>query len=75
MGWADTQNIDEAIAAIKQVAATFAITLGAGGAFIYGITHNRSFAEAGDLASRAASQVVADYGPRLSFEAHRTLLA
>ena len=106
LGWAGTQNIDEAIAAIKQVATTFAITLGAegavvfdghqlhrikpyavkaidtngagdmfAGAFIYGITHNMSFAEAGDLASRAASQVVAGYGPRLSLEAHKTLLA
>ncbi|ARN73167.1 adenosine kinase [Oceanicoccus sagamiensis] len=106
LGFADTQNLDEAIAAIKKVAKTFAITLGAegavvfdgnelidiqpyavkavdtngagdmfAGAFIYGITHGMSFAQAGDLASKAASQVVADYGPRLTVEAHQALLA
>ena len=106
LGWADTQSIDEAIKAIKQVAKTFAITLGAdgalvfdgddlveikpyavnavdtngagdmfAGAFLYGITHGMSFAQAGDLASKAASQVVADYGPRLSIDAHKALLA
>lgn len=106
LGWAETQNIDEAIAAIKQVAKTFAITLGAdgavvfdgnelitikpyavkavdtngagdmfAGAFIYGITHGMSFAQAGDLASKAAAQVVSGYGPRLSVDAHKALLA
>ncbi len=35
------------------------------GAFIYGITHEHSFAEAGKLASLAASKVVTQFGPRL----------
>ena len=35
------------------------------GAFLYGITHRHSFAEAGKLASLASSRVVAQFGPRL----------
>lgn len=35
------------------------------GAFLYGITHGKSFAEAGKLASLASSRVVAQWGPRL----------
>jgi sugar/nucleoside kinase (ribokinase family) len=35
------------------------------GAFLYGITHNHSFAEAGKLASLASSRVVSQFGPRL----------
>lgn len=35
------------------------------GAYLYGITHNRSHAEAGKLASLASSRVVAQNGPRL----------
>jgi sugar/nucleoside kinase (ribokinase family) len=35
------------------------------GAFLFGITHNHSFAEAGKLASLASSRVVAQFGPRL----------
>lgn len=35
------------------------------GAFMYGITHGHSFAEAGKLASLASSKVVAQWGPRL----------
>jgi sugar/nucleoside kinase (ribokinase family) len=35
------------------------------GAFLYGITHQHSFAEAGKLASLASSKVVAQFGPRL----------
>jgi sugar/nucleoside kinase (ribokinase family) len=38
------------------------------GAFIYGITHKHSYAEAGKLASLASSRVVAQYGPRLTPE-------
>lgn len=44
------------------------------GAFLYGITQGRSFAEAGWLASVAAATVVADFGPRLSAEAQRRVL-
>ncbi len=35
------------------------------GAFMYGITHHHSYAEAGKLASLASSRVVAQWGPRL----------
>ena len=35
------------------------------GAFLYGITHHHSHAEAGKLASLASSKVVAQWGPRL----------
>ncbi len=35
------------------------------GAFLYGISHNHSFAEAGKLASLASSRVVSQFGPRL----------
>jgi sugar/nucleoside kinase (ribokinase family) len=35
------------------------------GAFMYGITHNHSFAEAGKLASLASSKVVGQWGPRM----------
>lgn len=44
-------------------------TLGAGdmyaGTFLYGITHNHSYAHAGRLASQAAGKIVSHYGPRL----------
>jgi sugar/nucleoside kinase (ribokinase family) len=36
------------------------------GAFLYGITHQHSFAEAGKLASLASSRVVSQFGPRLT---------
>ena len=35
------------------------------GAFLYGITHKHSYAEAGKLASLASSRVVTQFGPRL----------
>ncbi len=35
------------------------------GAFLYGVNHGHSFAEAGRLASSASSMVVSKYGPRL----------
>ena len=35
------------------------------GAFLYGITHGHSFAEAGKIASLASSRVVSQFGPRL----------
>lgn len=35
------------------------------GAFLYAITHNHSYAEAGKLASLASSRVVTQWGPRL----------
>lgn len=35
------------------------------GAFLYGVTHGHSYAEAGKLASLASSRVVTQFGPRL----------
>ncbi len=53
-------------------------TVGAGdtfaGSFLYAITHGYSFAEAGDLANRAASRVVTKYGPRLSHEEIKSIM-
>lgn len=45
------------------------------GAFLYAITHKHSFAEAGKLASLASSRVVAQWGPRLTPQAARQVLA
>lgn len=45
------------------------------GAFLYGINRGMSFPEAGELACRAAAQVVSQYGPRLRPEQHSQLLA
>lgn len=45
------------------------------GAFLYGINRDMSYAEAGELACRAAAQVVSQYGPRLRAEQHSELLA
>lgn len=36
------------------------------GAFLYGITHGHSYADAGRLASLASARVVAQFGPRLA---------
>lgn len=38
------------------------------GAFLYAISHNHSFVEAGKLASKASAQLVTQYGPRLDPE-------
>ncbi|MAR91435.1 MAG: adenosine kinase [Pseudomonadota bacterium] len=104
--WADTDDLDQACAALKQVANNFAITLGkdgallfdgqqthqvpatpvkavdtngAGdmfaGALLYGLTHGYSLPEAGRLATRAAAQLVTQFGPRLAAEDHKPLLA
>jgi sugar/nucleoside kinase (ribokinase family) len=45
------------------------------GAFLYAITHQHSWAEAGKLASLAASRVVAQWGPRLETSAVKKILA
>lgn len=44
------------------------------GAFMYGITHGHSYAEAGKLASLAASRVVSQWGPRLQPQEAKRLL-
>jgi len=38
------------------------------GAFLYGITNGKSYADAGKLASMASSKVVTQFGPRLELE-------
>lgn len=47
-------------------------TVGAGdmyaGAFLYGITHGMTFADAGELASSASAKIVTSFGPRLKTE-------
>jgi sugar/nucleoside kinase (ribokinase family) len=44
------------------------------GAFLYGITHGHSYAEAGKLASLASSRVVTQFGPRLEPEQVKKVL-
>ena len=44
------------------------------GAFLFGITHGRSYAEAGKLASLASSRVVTQFGPRLEPAQVQTIL-
>jgi sugar/nucleoside kinase (ribokinase family) len=44
-------------------------------AFLYGITHQHSYAEAGKLASLASSRVVSQYGPRLTPEQVQKVIA
>jgi sugar/nucleoside kinase (ribokinase family) len=45
------------------------------GAFLYAITHNHSYAEAGKLASLASSRVVTQWGPRLDPAQAKKILA
>ena len=44
------------------------------GAFLYGITHDHSYAEAGKLASLASSKVVTQFGPRLETDRLKKVL-
>ncbi|MGE0589389.1 MAG: adenosine kinase [Cyclobacteriaceae bacterium] len=44
------------------------------GAFLYGITHGHSYAEAGKIASLASSRVVSQFGPRLEPEQAKKVL-
>jgi sugar/nucleoside kinase (ribokinase family) len=44
------------------------------GAFLYGITNGRSFADAGKLASLASSKVVTQFGPRLEWHQAKDVL-
>ena len=45
------------------------------GAFLFGITHGHSYADAGKLASLASSRVVSQFGPRLEPEQAKRILA
>ena len=64
--------------AIDPVPAKAIDTNGAGdmfaGAFLYALTSGHDHAAAGKLASRAASQTVSHFGPRLPPEAHAGIL-
>ena len=44
------------------------------GSFLYGITNGLGYAASGKLATKAASKVVGQYGPRLSWQQMRELL-
>jgi sugar/nucleoside kinase (ribokinase family) len=44
------------------------------GAFLFGITHGHSYAEAGKLASLASSRVVSQFGPRLESQQVKKVL-
>lgn len=44
------------------------------GAFLYGITHGHSYAEAGKIASLASSKVVGKFGPRLEWHQAKEVL-
>jgi len=43
------------------------------GAFMYGMTHGKSFEEAGILASKASSIIVSQFGPRLKLQQYQSL--
>ena len=43
------------------------------GAFMYGLTHGMTFEQAGNLASKASSQIVGQFGPRLRLEQYQAL--
>ena len=44
------------------------------GAFLYGITHGHSYAQAGKIASLASSKVVSQFGPRLDWHQAKEIL-
>lgn len=44
------------------------------GAFLYGITHGHSYADAGKIASLASARVVTQFGPRLQPDHAKTIL-
>lgn len=105
LNYTKTSSLDDAVNALKNIAKTFAITLGAkgalvfdgeksisidahtvnaidtngagdmfAGAFLYALTKGESFEYAGKLASKAASVVVSQFGPRLQAEQHTQIL-
>ena len=103
--YTETNSIQDAREALKQISNTFVITQGSNGAmiydgdtfidiepykveaidtngagdmfagaFLYGITHGHSYAQAGKLASLASSRVVAQFGPRLQWHETKEIL-
>lgn len=45
------------------------------GAFMYGLTHGLSYEQAGKLASKASSQIVSQFGPRLKLAQYQALVS
>jgi sugar/nucleoside kinase (ribokinase family) len=45
------------------------------GAFMYGLTHGMNFEQAGNLASKASSIIVSQFGPRLKLNQYQSLLS
>lgn len=43
------------------------------GAFMHGLCHGKSYEEAGNLASKASSMIVSQFGPRLRLEQYKSL--
>jgi sugar/nucleoside kinase (ribokinase family) len=72
MIYTGTDSISDAREKLKQVAKRFVITFS--GAFLYGITHHHTYAEAGKLASLASSKVVTQFGPRLETQQVKKVL-
>ncbi|NNF21324.1 MAG: adenosine kinase [Saprospiraceae bacterium] len=44
------------------------------GAFLYGLTHENSYAQSGKIASLASSKIVSQYGPRLEWHQAKEIL-
>jgi sugar/nucleoside kinase (ribokinase family) len=66
--------IDIAPHAVKAVDTNGAGDLFAG-AFMYGLSKGMSFEQAGSLASKASSQIVSQFGPRLKLAQYQSLTA
>jgi sugar/nucleoside kinase (ribokinase family) len=69
----------QALIDIAPHAVTAVDTNGAGdlfaGAFMYGLSKGMSFEQAGNLASKASSQIVSQFGPRLKLAQYQSLSA
>jgi sugar/nucleoside kinase (ribokinase family) len=68
----------ESLIEVKPTVVDAVDSLGAGdmfaGAFLYGLTEGMSYAQAGELASRAAARLVTEFGPRLEPAETRAVL-
>jgi len=68
----------ESLIEVKPTLVEAVDSLGAGdmfaGAFLYGLTEGMSYAQAGELASRAAARLVTEFGPRLDAAETRAVL-
>lgn len=68
----------ESLIEVKPVLVDAVDSLGAGdmyaGAFLYGLSQGMSYAQSGELASRAAARLVTQFGPRLDGDQTRAVL-